>query len=505
MKKFLLLLIAAVLMTTAAQAEHLILLHTNDTHSQIDPAPDGKGGILRRKVLIDSVRAAEKNVLLIDAGDCVQSTLYFTLFEGEVEYALMDSLGYDIMILGNHEFDLGMEKLAKYYKNLHAERLSANYGLENSLLAGMFKPYTIKEYDGKKVGFFGINVEPKGMISDKNCEGVVYYDAAAIAESTANKLRNELGCDLVVMISHIGYDDKHGGDLPDDLYIAENSHNIDIIIGGHTHTKIDPSDPEAPRYRVPNLNGKEVLLAQNANQGPTIGYIDIDLDNLTATSKLMKVDKRYDDRIDSSLVAFIAPYKEKVDELMNKPICRSAQFMNHDDRILLMNWTSDLVLDICRKLYTEQPIDLCIVNKGGIRKEMPLGDISEGHINSMFPFENRLVVVRILGKDLIDALEVMAGRGGDAVSKGMYVTYNDRGKITKARLNGKDIKKNRWYTLATIDYLYGGGDYMTPLTKARLLWADDVKYGEHMVAAVKAMGERGEMIRTDEAPRMIKK
>lgn len=152
-------------------SEHLVILHTNDTHSAIEPNSKNLGGIARRKVLIDSVRNARENVMLIDAGDAVQGSLYYTLFGGEVERVLMNALGYDIQILGNHEFDKGMEKLAEEWKQLNATRISTNYDMSGSTLEGLFVPSMMKEIGGKKIGFLGINLNPEGMIVVRKLQG----------------------------------------------------------------------------------------------------------------------------------------------------------------------------------------------------------------------------------------------------------------------------------------------------------------------------------------------
>lgn len=156
---------------SADDSDHLVILHTNDTHSSIDPDRHDNGGIARRKVVIDSVRNARTNVMLVDAGDAVQGSLYFTIFGGEVERALMNELGYDIRILGNHEFDRGMDKLAKEWGQVTADRLSTNYDLTGSTLQGLFVPSVIKEVAGHKIGFIGLNLNPIGIISADNCQG----------------------------------------------------------------------------------------------------------------------------------------------------------------------------------------------------------------------------------------------------------------------------------------------------------------------------------------------
>ncbi|MDE6218462.1 MAG: metallophosphoesterase, partial [Muribaculaceae bacterium] len=163
--------------TTGIMAESLVILHTNDTHSLIDPDPaDGRGGVLQRQAIVDSVRKAEKNVLLVDAGDMVQGTLYFKFFKGDVEYPLMNLAKYDIRILGNHEFDNGLAELARHYSKVKADRLSANYDFSATPLKGMFDPFVIKKVGGKKIGFIGINVDPASLISRENYEGMKFRD-----------------------------------------------------------------------------------------------------------------------------------------------------------------------------------------------------------------------------------------------------------------------------------------------------------------------------------------
>ena len=181
---------AATMTTEAIYGEKVVILHTNDTHSQIDPNDKGMGGILRRKVLVDSVRSSRSNVLLVDAGDAVQGTLYFSLYGGEVEQKMMNELGYDIQILGNHEFDNGLDELARMYAPVKATKLTTNYDLRGTVLENMFEPYTIRQIGDKKVGFLAINIDPKGMIADKNAVGVKYLDGIEAANATAWHLKH---------------------------------------------------------------------------------------------------------------------------------------------------------------------------------------------------------------------------------------------------------------------------------------------------------------------------
>ena len=189
-RSFMLLCLCALLAIPALRAEHLIIIAVNDTHSQIDPASDGMGGVARRRAIYDQLRAQNPNTVLIHAGDAVQGTLYFSLYRGEVEYSLMDTLGYDMIILGNHEFDNGMEELAAHYRNIDAVKVSTNYDFSATPLNGLFQPYWVKAVGDKRIAFFGINVNPAGLIADMNSEGLRYRFAPDVDSDKVAKRQN---------------------------------------------------------------------------------------------------------------------------------------------------------------------------------------------------------------------------------------------------------------------------------------------------------------------------
>jgi len=447
----------------AAYSDNLVILHTNDTHSQIDPNDKGLGGILRRKVLVDSVRAVEPNVLLVDAGDAVQGTLYFTLYEGEVERKMMNALGYDIQILGNHEFDNGIESLAEQWKGLNAEKITSNYDVRGTALEGVFKPYTVRQFGDKRVGFLGINLDPQGMIAPDKSAGVEYLDAMKAANSLAWYLKHVEHADLVVAVTHVGYSTENPP-TPSDIDLVRGSEDIDIVIGGHSHTLIDPASANAPEYRIPNAKGDSVLVVQTGSRGVNLGLIDIDLDSKKSDYRLIAVDSRLDGRIDPTATAILEPYRAGVDSLMNVKIGRMAQEMPQSSDLLL-NWVADIM---CRMGadFSDRPVDLAVVNKGGIRRGLPKGDITKGMIMTMLPFDNRLVVMDIKGSDLADGFRVMEHRGGDGVSAGF---------------DYKNIDPERTYRLVTIDYLANGGDYMEPLTHGKVVANSPLRLDETLM------------------------
>lgn len=502
LKKLLSACLLVALAVPLLQAEHLVILSVNDTHSQIDPARDGKGGILRRRAIYDSERRASKNVLLVHAGDAVQGTNYFSLYGGAVEYAAIDSLGYDMIILGNHELDNGIDSLAHYYNKIKATKITSNYDLSATPLKG-FAPYTVKAYGDKRVAFFGINVNPDGMVAKGHYDGLRYLDPMQVADATAKYLKEVQKVDYAVMISHIGYDSMEPGD-PNDSIIAARSHYIDFIIGGHSHTVIPPGSKQS---LVANADGKIVTIGQNGKSGKLVGRYDLDLETGKVAYSHITVDNTWD-KASHAYPAFeqwLGHYKHGVDSLENNPVATSARHMTSSDWAA-MNWLTDAVMDIIPTLYKGgKKVDLCIMNKGGIRVDMPKGTVTEGLMQSMFPFDNRFMVIEVTGQDLLDAFKTMAYRGGDAVSRQVKVTYDKDCNIVSARIGGKAVKPKAHYVLATIDFLYNGGDFMTSLKNGTVLYSDGEKYGIHMLNYVKGLTKQGKQIDATDEPRFIKK
>lgn len=457
--------VSAMLLFTAVQSatgEKLVIVQTNDTHSQIDPTDKGLGGIERRKVVIDSIRSVNPNVLLIDAGDAVQGTLFFTLYGGEVEMKMMNALGYDYAILGNHDFDNGMAPLTRNLKDSDAQWLTTNYDLTGSLIEPYFKPYAIREIGDRKVGIIGINLNPKGMISEGNYDGVKYLDGIKAANATAWHLKHNEKVDLVIAVTHIGYD----GVKPSDLELAQKSEDIDIILGGHSHTLLKPGSGEE---RIKNADGRDVLITQNGKSGLQVAEVTVDLDSVGTKFpeyRQIAIDSRLDSRIDHRLDSILSPYRKGVDEMMGVKIGRSAIELSNEEMPLL-NFLSDFALERGEAL-TGGKVDLALINKGSIRRSLPKGDITQGQIIMMQPFDNRIVVEDIKGSDLAEAFDVMARRDGDGVSRGVKAIYDPATKkCSEIIINGKPLDPGKTYRVATIDYLAKGGDYMEPLTRGK--------------------------------------
>ncbi|CAN5354210.1 metallophosphatase [soil metagenome] len=252
--------------------EKITILHTNDVHSHIDPFPAndpkwaGLGGVAKRAALIRKIRAEEKNVLLLDVGDIFQGTPYFNIYGGEIELKMMSQMGYDASTIGNHDFDHGMEELVKQLPNASFPLLCSNYDFTDTVMNQKTIPSKIFTKGGIKIGVFGVGIELRGLVDPKLYGNTKYLDPLQKAAFQAHYLREEMKCDIVICLSHLGY--KYKEEKVSDEILAKQSLNIDLILGGHTHTFLD----NPVRYR--NRHDKEVLVAQVGWAGIKLGRID---------------------------------------------------------------------------------------------------------------------------------------------------------------------------------------------------------------------------------------
>lgn len=508
-------LIAAAAIQVAAR--DLVILHTNDTHSLIDPDAFGRGGVLQRKAIIDSIRKTNKNVLLVDAGDKVQGTLYFKFFKGDVEYPLQNMLGVDISVLGNHEFDNGLDALAKNEAVLKADRLSANYDFTGTPAQGLYKPYVIKKIDGRKIGFFGINIDPESIIARDNYKGMKYKDALQTADSIARILKHDKKCDLVVAVTHIGY--AKSNEKATDVELAKQSRDIDIIIGGHSHTLIDPSHPEVNPSLIDNADGRPVLVTQCGKSGKIMGEIRIDLDNLKAEipadfeySLIPVVGRMAPEKLDQEIIRFLEPYSQALDSINRTIVGYAAQDFNNDSRVgLFPNWTADfgswygnLVLDSLRNQNPDLPrLDFAVMNVGGIRNSIPKGDVTMGEIYNTFPFSNKFVVMEIKGSDLLKMFEVAAAKGGEAVSHEVKVVMDHDRKVRHVLVDMKELDADRTYTVGTIDYVAWGNDDMRSMANGKWIFTDPHELCAPVMRYVGMQSEFGLPLSADPFPRFV--
>ncbi len=254
----------------------LMILHTNDWHSRVEPFPmdggkyQGFGGAARRAAMIRDIRANEEHLHLLDSGDVFQGTPYFNYFHGELEFKLMSYMGYDAATLGNHDFDAGLEGLQKVLPLAKFPFLTANYDFSETILKDAFKPYKIFKKGPLRIGVFGINIELKGLVSEASCGKTKYLDPIEKANEIATHLKLDKQCDFIICLSHLGY--KYDNNKVSDLVLAQNTRYIDLILGGHTHTFLDVPDI------VRNLEGRDVMINQVGWAGINLGKLEFYFD-----------------------------------------------------------------------------------------------------------------------------------------------------------------------------------------------------------------------------------
>ena len=257
--------------------KHLEVLHTNDTHSCImplnpnlaDTAVAGRGGFLRRVAMIKEERAKNPDLLLIDSGDFSQGSPFYTMFKGDVEIGLMNLMGYDAATIGNHEFDFGLENMARIFKMAKFPVVCANYDFTGTCVEGLVKPYVIIKRNGLKIGLFGLSPQLEGLVDLSKCKGVTYLDPIEVGNRVAAELKHDKKCDVVICVSHLGWlrPDEMG-----DQKLLASSKDIDLVLGGHSHSYFKDL-----RY-VNNANGKAVPVDQNGKNAMYVGKLTLSFD-----------------------------------------------------------------------------------------------------------------------------------------------------------------------------------------------------------------------------------
>jgi 5'-nucleotidase len=262
------------LQSCVSKRKHITILHTNDVHSHIDPfGPNdkrnaNKGGVARRATLVENIRKENPNTLLLDAGDIFQGTPYFNYYGGELEFKLMSMLNYDLATIGNHDFDNGIDGLYAQLPHAKFEFVSANYDFSNTVMDTHVKPYKVLVKDGVRIGVFGLGIQLEGLVDKKMYKETVYHNPIEVAQDMSRILKEDESCDLVICLSHIGYYYKNSPDRVCDLNLAKATKDIDLIIGGHTHTFL-------PKPTITqNSEGKNVLVNQVGAYGLYLGRID---------------------------------------------------------------------------------------------------------------------------------------------------------------------------------------------------------------------------------------
>src|SRR3712207_2227337 len=273
MKYILTLMLLAIVTGTMAQKQ-LVILHTNDTHSTIfplnvnlaDTMKAGRGGFIRRVAMLEQERKAEPELLLFDSGDFSQGSAYYTMFKGDTEIELMNLMHYDAVTVGNHEFDFGLENMARIFKKANFPIVCANYDFTGTVVEGLVKPYVIVKRKGLRIGVFGISPEMDGLVDKTKCQGVKFLDPATEAQKMVNTLRKQK-CDLIICLSHLGWQVRG----IDDEQLIKNTKGIDLVLGGHSHSFFEKLE------YAKNKDGKDVPVDQNGKHAIFVGKMVLDM------------------------------------------------------------------------------------------------------------------------------------------------------------------------------------------------------------------------------------
>ena len=269
------LMLTVALTSMAKGGRQLVILHTNDTHSCIFPLSEaladtmlaGRGGFIRRIAMLKEERQKHPDLLYFDSGDFSQGSAYYTMYKGDVEIGLMNKMGIDASTIGNHEFDFGMENMARIFRMANFPIVCSNYDFTGTVVEGTVKRYIVLKRNGIKIGVFALCPKMDGLVDLKKCEGVKYLDPAKVANEMGDLLKNKLKCDLVICISHLGWEKNDD----DDNYMIEHSRNVDLVLGGHTHTYMPTLE------YVNNLDGKPIPVDQNGKHAIYVGKLVLDM------------------------------------------------------------------------------------------------------------------------------------------------------------------------------------------------------------------------------------
>lgn len=477
------LVLALALLPTASAAEPVTItfLHTNDTHARLESfvvSGQLQGGVARRYTAIQQVKAEGGNVLLLDAGDAFQGTLFFNQWQGEEEAYFMNALGYQAMAIGNHEFDSGPAALANFINKANFPVLSANIDASaEPALAGLIQPYTVLAVAGEQVGVFGLTTPATTYISSPG-PNVQFADPTATAAATVATLAG-MGIDKIVLLSHLGY--------VEDLALAAAVDGIDVIIGGHSHTPLGPMPGAVGPYPtvVNSPSGDTVLVVSAFEWGKYLGRLDV---SFTSDGKIagyvgapIFIDTRFAE--DPAIAADVARFAEPIVQLKATVIGSSSVRLEGTRAIVRSRETNlgNLICDALLWKTAAEGTQVCITNGGGIRASIPAGNVTMGQVLEVLPFGNLIATMQLKGEDLWAALEngVSRWQFGDGrfpqVGGLRYIFDPTRpagARIVAVQVLGPDglyrpLDRNALYKVVTNDFLRRGGDgYSAFQTKA---------------------------------------
>jgi 5'-nucleotidase/UDP-sugar diphosphatase len=468
------LLFAAVTVAQDEEPFALTIMHTNDVHAHHDPNNDGDGGAARQATVVQQIRAEGGNSLLLDGGDRFTGTLYHIEYEGQDSVQIMNMIGYDAMTLGNHEFDNGDEVLAAFVDGLNFPVVTANVDFSASpILADMIEPYVVLEVGGEQIGIIGLVTPESEILSSPGDELVFEYDLVSVTQAMVDELTG-MGVNKIILLTHIGYEA--------DLEVAQAVTGVDVVVGGHTNTFLS-NDFAGAQGEYPTVlesaAGEPVLVVQASTATLYLGRLDVEFDAagvLSAWAGDPILLSRYITP-DTAISDLLAGLSEPIEELRNTAIGESSVALVGDRRVCRVE-ECNLGNMITDALRIETGAEIAITNGGGIRADIDEGEITVGEVLTVLPFGNMVSTFELSGAGIIAALENgvsqvtlteagLISRDGAAgrfpqvsgISFTFDPTQEPGSRIVEVLLeNGEPLDPDAIYSVATNDFMRGGGD-----------------------------------------------
>lgn len=429
----------------------ITIIHTNDTHSRLEGS-DSVIGFAKIATLIKEAKEANPNTLVLDAGDTLHGMPIVNISKGENAIKVLEAAGYNYMTLGNHDFNYGQERLLELKDMSKVGMLSANIVDENGDY--LFTPYAIEEVGGVKVGIFGLSTPDTVIVTHpKNVEGLTFKDPIEVSKEMVKELEDK--ADVIIALAHLGLDESS---TITSKALAQGVEGIDLIIDGHSHTILEAGQLE-----------NDTLIVQTKNYGENLGYVDIEVLNGEVTgisARLLPVADTADVVPDPDLAAYIESINPKNDPAFQVVVASTDVYLDGVRENVRTKETNlgNLSADAAR---TATGADVAFVNGGGIREDVPVGDITKGKIAAIFPFGNLIVVKKITGQDLKAMLEwsvsdYPAAKGAFLQVSGLEFSFDPAkevgSKVVEVKVGGEPLDLTKEYTVAVNDFMADGGD-----------------------------------------------
>jgi 5'-nucleotidase/UDP-sugar diphosphatase len=477
-----------------ARAERLVVLHTNDHHGHPVAFPFGgkpsTAGLPARATLVEEIRSETENVLLLDAGDINTGRPESNLFDARPDIIGYNFIGYDAMTIGNHEFDRGKQVLAEQMALARFPFLSANLRTASGTLLG--RPYIIKKFSGFNVAVFGLTtVDTAAITYPDHIAGLHFEDEVETARKLVPRLREQ--ADVVIALVHLGiYETPRRGSLR----LAREVPGIDLVVDGHSHTKLDK-----PIWVKNRVSGEIVPVVQAWKWGLVVGRVDMDVSGDDArvigfkTIPVNLSSRRLAENEDLS--AALKPFLQKTDDMLSEPITWVTEAITHRKGRTGTTPLGRLVAESMKWAARTLRPDFAVQNSGGVRDDIPRGTLTARTIHQVLPFDNTVVVVELDGMAMGRLLEHMAigaareGKGFPQVSEGLEMTVEKgSGRIRRVRINGNQLDPDRTYRVATNSYLAAGGDGYRVLAESAYAHDTSVCQREALIDYIRHLGSR---------------